>query len=225
MRACKRILAAALAAVMLLALSSCGAGDLLEARMSALVQGNLDEIYLGKFSDEYLKLVDLTAEQAQERYEEGLEMEVEYFCHYFDIEYTTDELIEQIKELYRDIYAHSSYTVGEASKLSDDTYAVKVEIRPIDVIELAVNNQETALADFAAKYGGVDSSEMTEAEYVAYDADWAQAVITMVTEQLPNLGYKDSVSIAVQIVKDSDGVWQISNTDMSNVDTNIIYYP
>ena len=62
MKRAKRFAALALALALALSLAGCGA---MEDVSRTLVQGNLDEIYLGKYSDEFLELVDITADEAE----------------------------------------------------------------------------------------------------------------------------------------------------------------
>ena len=65
MKRMKRSIALCLVLVMALTLTACG-GGVTAKDATALVQGNLDEIYLGKFDPEYLKLVDITEADARE---------------------------------------------------------------------------------------------------------------------------------------------------------------
>ena len=93
----KRIAAAGLALALSLALAACGGGEsggkVNEEKATSLVQGNLDEIYLGKFDPDYLELVSITENEAEETYLGGLEVEAETFMYYIDIEFTTDEVV------------------------------------------------------------------------------------------------------------------------------------
>lgn len=72
---------------------------------------------MGKFDPDYLELVDITENEAEETYLDGLSVEAEYFTNYFGIEYVTDELEADIIDLYKDIYAQSKYTVNPQPKL------------------------------------------------------------------------------------------------------------
>jgi len=218
----KKILALIMAALMLLSLSACSAT---EDTVAALVQGNLDEVYLGKFSEEYMELVDSSLEECEKDYEMGLYTEAETFCYYFSVEYPDDALMEEIVEMYKDIYALSKYTIGESSKLDSDTYVVQVEIYPIDVLELVDEKWDDGMAAFYEKYANADISTMSDEEYEAFDHDWARAIIALVYDQLPYADYHEPVSIAVQVDKNSDGYWMINGDDFYNIDEQIIYYP
>lgn len=223
MRLFKRIAAAVIAAALCVSLAACGGG--FEGVVKTLVQGNLDEIYLGQFNSDYMKLVNSDEADCEESYRTGLETEAEFFINYFEIEYPTDELVEEIVELYKQIYSHSKYTVNDPAKLDDNTYAVKVQISPIDIVQIVSDNWDEGMEPLYEKYADVDTNSMSEEEYVQFDADWAEAIINMFYDQLPNLGYMDEQSIAVQITKGSDGIWMIADNDLMAVDAAILYYP
>jgi len=219
----KKTLALLLTLVMVLSLAACGGA--FENSVTALVQGNIDTLYLGKFDETYLKLVNSTEAECRQDYLDGLEMEAEYFAYYFDVEIMDDDLKEEVIELYKEIYSHSKYSVGEASKLDDKTYAIKISISPIDIVEQITEDFESGMEEFYTKYAEADPNAMSEEEYAQYDRDWAEAIINMFYEHMPTLGYKDEQSIAVQVVKGSNDLWVISDNDMASIDNLIIYYP
>ena len=81
-RTLKKLLALALsAAVCVGLLAGCGSFS-----ASDLVKSNLDFIYLDQYTDDYLKKVDLTKEEAHQQYEQGIQMEVQAFASYFNID-------------------------------------------------------------------------------------------------------------------------------------------
>ena len=142
--------------------------------------------------------------------------------------YLEDFTVPEIDEALRAAYAPQKFddpAVAPLRKLDDNTYVVKVDVEPINVMELAMDAEDEATASFFEKYADVDVHSMTDEEYAAYDADWAQAVIAMVKEQIPQLGYKPAVSLAVQVVRGDDGIWRISDDDIVNLDAQMIYYP
>ena len=129
----KKLLALLLSAVLCLGvLSGCGSSF----SASELVKGNLDLIYLDQYTDTYLKSVNLTKEEANQQYENGIATEVDYFCNYFSIVLDScDDTIEpQITELYHQIYEHTKFEVGGESK-NGDTYLVELTIYPIDIMQ------------------------------------------------------------------------------------------
>lgn len=237
----KRVITCILALIMLFTLCACGGEDndgsaslddvkrsllgLTADDFKVLLQGNLDEVYLGKFDPDYLSLVDCTEEECQENYEAGMEYEANFFCYYFYVEYPTEEYLAELTELYKEIYSHAKYTVGDVSKLDDETYVAKLTIAPIDIIELTVTAiEDGALDDFYNRYTEEQVEAMTDAEYEAYDQEWAQAVLAVVRGQMENIGYCQEQSLAVQFVVE-DEAWIISSSDMQSIDELIIAYP
>lgn len=226
----KRIAAAGLALALALSLAACGgasgSGKVNEEKATALVQGNLDEIYLGKFDPDYLELVDITENEAEETYLGGLEVEAETFMYYFDIEYPTDEVKDEIIELYKQIYAQSKYTVSPASKLDDNTFAVKVEVEPLDIFELVDEDWDDYMDPFYTEYAGVDFDALSQEEAEAVDAEWSRMVLDLCKENLPDMGYSDETkSVVIQVVRDDDGAWTMHGDDFYTLDEYIITYP
>ncbi len=190
-----------------------------------LVQGNLDGIYLGKYDASYLKLVDMTQAEGEEAYEAALRTEAEYFIGYYGIEYPTEALYGEIIELYRDIYAKADFTVSDAAKIDDKTFGVKVQVRPLDIFELLYENWDAYSADVFADYTDEQVAAMNEEEYQAYDALWAQTILSTCRALLPQMGTMEEQSLVVQVEQDSDGFWMIKDSDLSAIDALIIYYP
>ena len=106
--------AAVLAIVALaMALSSCSS----RVDASAFVKSALEMQYLGQY-DAYMKCMDITEDEAQELYQEGM------------------------VELYKQICLHSSFEVGEAVLTDEEakTYSVEVTIKPINLLTLAADD-------------------------------------------------------------------------------------
>lgn len=231
----KCTIAITMAVGMLLGMSACK--DSGTETATALVQGNLDEIYLGEFSEEYMDMVEITLEEAQQTYLEGIEVEAEYFANYWGIvaaDYgevyadLNEDLKQDIQDLYKEIYSYSKYEVQEAVKQDDSTYSVKVNIQPIDVMERAVelyeNDAYAPLNAFWEKYATVDFSTMTDDDYVVYTHEYGAIIVQLVREQIPALGYKEEKSMVIQ-VEDIDDVIQMNGDDLATFDSYVIYYP
>ena len=73
----KRMAAAVVAMVTALALTACAGGF----DASKYVNGVLNNIYLGD-STGYMELVDITAYEAKEEYEQGIGFEADFFLQY-----------------------------------------------------------------------------------------------------------------------------------------------
>lgn len=232
----KRIIATFLTVCALFNFTACSTGFDKDNAIT-LVQGNIDEIYLGKFNKSYMALTSTTLDMAREAYEQGLEVEAEYFVNYWgivDADYgesysdLNESFQNEVIELYKDIYRHSKYEVLSAAKQDNGTFAVKVEVQPIDIMQQAydlyVNDAYEPLNAFWTKHETTDFSTMSDAEYTAYMYEYGDIIVQMVKDLIPNIGYLDTKSqnIQVQIV---DELWTINEDDWAIFDTYVIYYP
>lgn len=220
-KAMKKGLALVLSALMCVGiLTSCGnsfsAGD--------LVQGNLDLIYLNKYSDDYLKKVNLTKEEADAQYEQGIDVEVDFFCDYFSIvEESCDESIhQQIVDLYHTIYQNAKYEVGGVSK-NGDTYLVELTVYPIDTIhKVMTEDTEAFSAAWAERISSGEFEGLSDGDS-ALETAWAQAVIDMVNARVATVGYGEPQTISVQVVNGNNG-YVIDDKDFGRIDALMIDY-
>lgn len=220
------------AVVLTLTLTACGSINLnfggQEARMQAYVQGYLDLTYKGQFNQDYMKEMDLTEEEAQERYEQGIQVEVDFFENSVGIiDYPTDQINQRLMELYKEIYSHSDYTVVSSNKLESGNYAVEVTVRPIDIMTNFTPDDFQEVFTQILSDMGITTQEqlnaMSEEEYQKVDAQYAQKVLDLVEAQLPNIGNGEEKSFTVQIKDDGD-IWNPSQDDFDSIDMAIIDY-
>lgn len=216
-RALSVLLAAACAGVL--------AGCSLRFDAAALVKGNMDLIYLNQYTDDYLQSVNMTAEDADKEYEEGLAVEKEYFAEYFDIDLESCDrgIGDQITALYRTVYNSSRYEVGSVTT-SGDIYLVSVTICPMDIMEkVQEEDGDTFMDSWNAR---VDSGEFNAMSDAECENIWAQNIIDLVTARLSSTGtgYEDPQTISVQVTKGSDGAYRISDNDWSRIDELMIAY-
>ena len=196
----KKMAAAVVAMVTALALTACAGGF----DASKYVNGVLNNIYLGD-STGYMELVEITAEEAKEEYEQGISVEADFFLQYYGLDSVSDDVYQQIVDMYKQIYSKSKFEVKEAVKNGDD-YNVEVVVSPIDVI---VNSEEaisTAVDDFVANANPDDYTD----EQVLND-DLAKLVIKVINDNMANLGYQAEKSIIVKVEKDAQGYYGISD--------------
>lgn len=226
------VLAAGLA--LCLALTGCGGGGVTSFDATAYMQGLLDETYLGKFSEDYMKMVGIDEDEARKTYEEGLEAEYEnYFADFFafDREYVSDETRQAAIDLLAEVYQHSKYEVKPGSKV-EGGYVVEIIVEPVDMIALIDDQYIEDYSDtFNAKYEDVTQEKvdaMSDAEYdefmTGYENDWANGIIDLFHEHMDELGYTDAQSIMVQFKPDDDGYYTISDNDFANLDNLILAY-
>lgn len=223
----KRLAALSLGAVMVLSLAACG-GDVTPDEAMAYIQGELDSCYLGKYNDDYLELMDLTAEEAEEQnYVWNTEAEADIMMDAFSM-YPTEETTAEMVELVKELYSYSKYEVQSASKLEDGSYAVTVSIEPIDIlVQYTEQNDISALWSNMLEKHGIATQEdmdaMSDADYEALENDYAAAIIQGIRDLIPNLGYEPAQSLVIQLQLE-DNVYTMAGTDWQHLDGMIIDY-
>ena len=214
----------ALSLALLLPLSACGGG--LSADDAQLyVQGILDENYLGKSDPDFLKLIDGTEDEVEEVYAGSLETEAQFFLDSFvESELSQEEqdrLLEELSTMYRQIYAHSKYTVESASQVDDTTFGVKVTVEPIDIFHQVADELNNGAADeLNSRY----PDQMTDQEYMAYEVEWVELFMDLTYEKLPQLDYLEPQTLLVQVALGDDDYWTIPDEDFWAVDALVIDY-
>ena len=163
----KRVTAAALSLTFVLSLSACG-GGLSADDATTYVQGILDENYKGVYDPDFLELIDITENEAEETYLSSLETEADFFASAFLIDDLTDELKAEVVDMYKQVYAKAKYTVDTATEVDDGTFGVKVTVEPLDVFDRVAEALwgDTPDARAEALYSQ-DVDSMTDEEYAA----------------------------------------------------------
>ena len=116
-----------------------------------------------------------------------------------------------------------------ASKLDNGNFAVEVLVEPMD---LMVQFQNTADLDTVwievAASAGITSDEqinaMSDAEYEALEARYADKVIALVRGLLPDVGYETEQSCIIQLKLNDENVYEMVGTDWQNLDGMMIDY-
>lgn len=219
----KNFVVLVMACVMVVSLAACSqtldAIMMQELDATSYVRGVLKATYLGDFK-EYMEFVDVDETEAQEDYLAGLEVEMEYFADYFDISEPSDKTKANIVELYKKIYAKSKFEVKDAVK-SDSGYNVEVVISPIDILHKADDDFNAYVDDFNARYQTGEFDSLTDEQY---EDEFAKGILEIVEAYIPQIGYEADKSIVVQVKQDSDGLWFISEEDITNMDEWIVAY-
>jgi len=192
---------------------------------SAFIQGNLDSLYLGTVSAEFLDIVSDTEEALTQIHEATLLVEAEYFFNFFDIveDFIPPDMKSEVIDMYRLIYSNAKYEVGEATQTGDD-YLVTVTIYPIDIIQKVLDDFDdfmTAWYD-RQEYGIFEDLTVEEFETL-----WAREVINLVRGKLSSIGHLESETISVRIMSQSSNgsnFYTISEDDMRRIDALIITY-
>lgn len=221
----KKLTALALSAALALGLCACGGGE--EEALSPFdakvyVDGLLRETYLGEYLPEYLELVGITESEAEYAYQTSLDTEVSNCLYYYDIDYPTDRLREELGKLYREIYGHAKFEVISTAEQEDGSYVVKVSVEPVDTIRLAQDKREKALKEFDEKYPADVQAAMTGEELDKKRADIVLKALRDVVEDTGNLPAEE---ILVQITRDEEGIYSLPTAELKKIDDRIIDYP
>lgn len=189
------VLAAMLAAVLLL--SGCGGAKF---DPSAYTKACLDAAYHEEYA-EYAEILDVSVEEAKKDMDEQNESAVER--ELTGIPGVTDEQKEEYLKVMLEAQKLTKYKVGEA-KETDDGYEVSVTVEPIDVFEQYIN----------AIPGKVEQA-VTDGTYD--EAQLLPFLIDILNESVANVSYKDETATTVQVTKDSNGAWQITEDEMTKI--------
>lgn len=235
----KHILTLSLAALMILGLAGCRDGDKISTEdAKKCVQIEMDTTYKGQFSGFVEFYSNVTTSDAREQYDSKIEYEAEYFMGIYGIPSPEDQnttltpsdmQLHQARELYKQIYAKADYTVASSSKQDDGTFAVKVNVRPLDIIKLVDDNFEDGFEAFWAKFDNVDVDSMSDDEYIdwytnVFAPEYYDTLLNLLETQIPNIGTLAEKNIVIQVQLSEDGSLFISNEDFSNLDWLIIDY-
>ena len=235
-----RIPALAMAAAMTLSLSACSGGGLTTDDASKGVQVELDATYKGSFAGFVDFYSNVTTEDAKKQYDANVEGESRNFINMYGLPSyeDTNTVLEasemqmnRAKELYKDIYAKADYSITSTNKQDDGTFAVKVNIKPMDIIKLVDDNFEEGFAEFDAKFSAIADqvNTMEEDEFLTwytetYAREYYDTLLDVLEEQVPNIGYLDEKSIVIQVQQSEEGALFISDEDFGNLDWLIIDY-
>lgn len=222
---------------LLLCLSACGENE--PDPVLTLVQGNLDEIYIGTCDDTYLDLVDSTAEDSAQAREQNLQREANHFLEYFGFSAVDlpEEIQKRIITLYDQLYAHAEYTVGPMAELDETTIAVKVQVSPIDLFQRVLDDtgrRESLFSEIRRTYywfnyesiNWADDNIYSRSPYYAPCRDaFVDALLIMCEEKLPEMEHLAPQTVVVQVYWHDYGYWAIDDNDWRAVDRLMIEYP
>lgn len=225
----KRAAALFLALALCLALAGCGGGEpekkeLTTADATLYMEGLLKELYLGEYDEDYLALVGIHEHDAENAYQNSLAVEAQYFINLYGIEYPTNELYEEIQELYRQIYSQARFEVLSAAREEDGSFTVEVQVEPIDIVRESATEVELALAPWYEKYPNAVQSTMTEEEWEAADQEWGRIIVDTFQARLPKLGHLEAQTVTVHLSQGEDGYYSISSKDFASLNDLIIDY-
>ena len=222
--------------ICILALMFCftGCNDVETQLMMDMVKGDLKALYLNECDDTYLEMCDMTREEINALYEDGIKSEAEYFCYYWGIiddgEVTYSDLDETLqKEIYTicdSISKETKFKVKSAARQDEESYSVKVVVSPIDVMEKAniLYEDYEPLNAFWDKTEDVDYMTIPAEEYLALRNEYGFIMVDMIKEVLPDLGYLEEKSLNIQ-VELVDDYWMTNEDDLATFYEYHLSYP
>lgn len=236
----KHILALALTALLALGLTACRdtSGGITADDAKKCVQVEMDTTYKGDFTGFVDFYSNVTTSDAREQYDANVEGEALLFLDGMGVPSlenqnenlpASDLQVHRAKELYEQIYAKSDYSIVSSSKQDDGTFAVKVTIKPLDVFDLLNEDYESGFEAFWTKFNAVDTDSMSDEEFATwytetFAKEYYDTLLNLLEEQIPDIGYKTSKDIVIQVQQSEDGSLYISNEDLQNLDRLIIDY-
>lgn len=228
----KNIFRAVLLFLFLLCLTGCN--DMDSHLMIDMVKGDLTALYLNEYDETYLNLCDMTKEEGEALYKEGIQYDAEYFCYYWGIiddgEVTYADLDKKLQEeIYHicdTISKKTKFDVKSAVKQDEESYSVKVIVETIDVMEKAnvLYDKYEPLNAFWERTENVDYMTIPAEEYLAYRNEYGFIMVDLMKEVLPNLGYSDQKSLNIQ-VELIDDFWTTNEDDLATFYEYHLSYP
>ena len=233
MRTFKRKALSVLCAVSLLALAACGVS---RDDATTYIQGELDCVYKGVVSQEYVDLVEgMTEEDALDNYEANVSAEAMRMLSYLGAEGivdgtsiypegTADDMFAQAEALVKEIYSNAKYTVNKADKLQSGDFAVEVVVSPIELFHLLPDSAgPDTWTQVCLSQGVEDTSTLSDEAYLALDVAYAVSMMEQVEALLPQLSYGEEQNVMLQM-KLEDDYYTLVDASWYTLDDMIIDY-
>lgn len=147
----KKLVAAALAGVMMLSVTACGAKDF-DAK--GYVQGVIDASYYGDYTA-HAEDVGMDESELEEQFEtERLDVAKQAIA--MSGIPATDEELQEYVDLIEEGYKKIKFEVGEAVKDDDDNYTVEVTVTPVGILDNLESEFQTKLEEAISQNAGQD---------------------------------------------------------------------
>lgn len=206
-----------LAVLIIISLTGCSLMGNSKKTYATYVQSLLDVNYKAEFT-EYMKITNSTQEEAQTVYDDGLNYLADALMTAYGInDVEGSDIKSQFVELAKEIYSHASYEIGEVTR-TDGVYQVAVNIQPIDILLITYDDVVTYIEDMNQR---VTNGDYNDYELDAYEIEYAQGIINILNEALPNIGNGETITVTVTIL-DNDEYYYISDADFLALDKAIL---
>lgn len=183
---------------------------------SRYVQGLLDLNYKGSYID-YLKTTDSSESDADAIYEASMDSLADTFISYYGVKIVDDgDTKAAFVDIVKKIYKKSNYEIAPAKKIGD-VYFVDVTIKPMDILDITREETTAYIEDFNAR---IAAGEFDNYEIDQYELEFSQGIIDILEKAIPNISYKDPVTVSVTI--STGDYYSISDTDFINISQQLI---
>ncbi len=210
----KRVLIVGLVVAVMMTFAGCKKK---EFDAAGYVKATLDMTMKGETED-YIKFVGCSKEEALKDYEDTLDEAVEQFGEFG----VNEEALEEFRQFSIDLYKAVKYEVKEAQKEKDGSYTVKVETEKMNVFAGAMEKFEEAAESYVeeAVAAALEGGEQLTDEKMAQDL--YGKVIELFKESLANATYQEPTTVEVKVSQDDDGVWEIPEKDFEVLELSLI---
>lgn len=184
---------------------------------SGYVKSMLDSQTRGEF-DQYVKLTDSTKEEAQELYDENIEVQMDSMEEYG----LSDELMEKYRELFKNMFKQSKYTVGEAKKGDDDSFTVPVEVEKFQLFEGLDEELDTYQEELETELTNqmIETGVFPEQEEIMEKV--FQHLYDLLNERVENPTYGEKATVEVKVSKNGDDIYEADESDMEEIGNKLV---
>lgn len=206
MKKMKKMLVAVLMICVMGVMTACGGMEPEEAK--AYTQAVLDAVYLGEF-DAYMEQTGATEAEAKEMYEGSIELTLETLG-LADLG-VSEETEGKYRQVLTDLVKLAKYEIGEVTEKEEDGFNVEIILQPFAGFATLEEDLTNALLEKINGMSAVPSDD--EIYQMTYDM-----MADLMAEDLNDPQYGEETTITISVVPDEDGVYYISESDMSAID-------
>lgn len=213
----KKLISGILLITALFSLSGCALFGNGKRTYASYIQSLLDVNYKAEY-EEYMQITGATQEEAQKVYDDGLNYLADALMSAYGVnEVEGSNIHDQFVELAGEIYSHASYEVQEVTR-TDGVYHVTVMIYPIDILKITYEDVIAYIEDINNR---VSAGEYNDYELDEYETEYAQGIIDILKNAIPNIGNGEGVAVTVTIL-DNEEYYYISDADFLALDKAIL---
>ena len=158
-----------------------------------------------------------TAEEAAAIYEQGLQAQMDAMLVDTTI---SDELAEEYRKFYKDLYSKVKYTVGEATEVDENTIEVAVTYEKMNIFVNAMEVYQEMLVELVTSWtqaaltgGEVPTDEQMNEELFAVLKD-------CMVDALAEVSYCEPASLTIR-VELVDNVWTPNQEDLLKLEESV----